>query len=307
MKENCVTLQEIRIRDPYILPVAEEGRYYLYGTTDSDPWYGKGEGFRVWWSEDLTNWQGGTYAFQPEQGFWATHHFWSPEVHVYRQKYYMLASFKREDRCRAVHVLVSEKPEGPFVPVSEAPITPLDWECLDGTLYFEGNIPYLVFCHEWTQIQNGTICAARLSSDLTKMVTKPMLLFRASEAPWSISDTGAVMKDGEGNYVTDGPYLYRADGKLLMLWSSNCKTGYGIGVAYSESGSITGPWRQCEKPLFEKDGGHGMLFSTFAGETKLVFHAPNRSPLERAVFLDVIPDPQCGMRLKDAAILASDG
>lgn len=291
-------LTSIRIRDPFVLPVLKERRYYLYGTTDTDPWFGEGEGFRVWWSEDLVNWQGGQYAFQPERGFWATHHFWAPEVHIYRERYYMLASFKAEGHCRAVHILSSENPGGPFTPVSEKPITPSDWECLDGTIYFEDDKPYLVFSHEWTQIHNGAICYAELSSDLREMISEPAVLFHAKEALWSIPYTGEVIQMSGENYVTDGPFLFSVDGKLQMLWSSYCETGYAIGVAYSESGSISGPWKQYEKPFFEKDGGHGMFFSSFSGELKVALHTPNQSPLERALFLDVMPDKEKGLLVK---------
>lgn len=37
--------------------------------------------------------------------------------------------------CRGTQILRADKPEGPFVPLSDGPVTPADWECLDGTLY----------------------------------------------------------------------------------------------------------------------------------------------------------------------------
>ena len=44
---------DIRIRDPYIVADKETKQYYLFGTTDSDPWNGEGEGFKVYRSENL--------------------------------------------------------------------------------------------------------------------------------------------------------------------------------------------------------------------------------------------------------------
>gem|GEM_PF-5943964 len=38
-------LSDIRIRDPFILPVVSEKTYYLYGTTDTNTWNGSGVGF----------------------------------------------------------------------------------------------------------------------------------------------------------------------------------------------------------------------------------------------------------------------
>ena len=43
--------------------------------------------------------------------------------------------------------------------------------------------PWMVFCHEWVQIGDGTMDAVRLAADLSKPVGEPIQLFRASDAP----------------------------------------------------------------------------------------------------------------------------
>lgn len=272
--------QQIRIRDPFILPIKEQGLYYMYGSTDLNTWSGPGTGFDVYSSSDLDDWEGPFEAFRPEPGFWADRNFWAPEVYAYKGQYYMFASFKSEDRCRGTQVLVSEHPLGPFRTLTDKPVTPEDWECLDGTLYVDpNNKPWMVFCHEWLQVQDGKMCAIPLTDDLRNRAGDPIVLFTASQAPWS-----AAGKDSS-NYVTDGPYLYRTEkGELHMLWSSGSKTGYAIGIARSETGKIEGPWLQDEQPLFSEDGGHGMLFRTFGGQLMLSIHAPNKLTEERAVF-----------------------
>ncbi|MBO1005119.1 glycoside hydrolase family 43 protein [Pseudogracilibacillus auburnensis] len=274
--------KDIRIRDPFILPVSADQTYYLYGTTDDNVWEGKGTGFDVYQSTDLENWDGPFQAFRPDEDFWADHHFWAPEVHVYEGKYYMFATFKAENQCRGTQILVSNRPLGPFTPLTEEPVTPSDWECLDGTLFIDENKdPWMVFCHEWLQVKDGKICAIKLSKDLKTAISDPIVLFKASEASWTVSSRG-------GNYVTDGPFLYRnVQGELLMLWSSGGPRGYAIGISRSESGEITGPWTHDDELLFEKDGGHGMLFYTFEGQLMLSLHAPNHSPNERPVFYKI--------------------
>jgi hypothetical protein len=72
-----------------------------------------------------------------------------------------------------------------------------------------------------------------------------------------------------------------------MLWSSCTDKGYALGIAHSDSGKITGPWRHDPEPIFCKDGGHGMLFKTFDGKLMLTVHAPNRTPDERPVFIEI--------------------
>ncbi|MDU2242102.1 MAG: glycoside hydrolase, partial [Paenibacillus sp.] len=107
---------------------------------------------------------------------------------------------------------------------------------------------------------------------------------RASEAPWAEGIRGGA------NYVTDGPFLYRADnGELLLLWSSFSDGGYTIGCARQAGGGgdIAGPWVQDAEPLYKRDGGHGMLFRTLTSELRLAIHTPNDSPHERPIFISV--------------------
>jgi len=285
-------LSDIHLRDPYVLPVREHGAYYLYGTTGRTAWDGRAEGFDVYKSRDLNEWEGPYPAFRPDASFWADHHFWAPEVHAYRGKYYMFATFKADSRCRAVQILRADHPLGPFVPHGNGPVTPSDWECLDGTLFVdEGGLPWMVFCHEWLQVKNGEMCAVRLAEELDAAIGEPVLLFRATEAPWVVPVAKApwdIPMEGDDRFVTDGPFLVRSeDGKLLMLWSSWGKDGYAIGIAESDSGQLFGPWTQQPEPLFGKDGGHGMLFADFANRLLLSIHVPNVHPQERPAFFPV--------------------
>ncbi len=275
--------QDIHIRDPFVVPVAAEHKYYLYGTTGSNCWSGTPTGFDVWAGGDLEHWEGPFPAFRPDPDFWADRNFWAPEVHAYRGRYYMFASFKSAEARRGTQVLVADSPLGPFKPHSDGPVTPGAWECLDGTLYVDPRgDPWLVFCHEWVQVHDGEMCALRLAPDLSRAASAPELLFHASDAPWVLG------LEGQQDYVTDGPFLHTAGtGELLMLWSSFSQTGYTLGVARSAAGGILGPWAQDREPLYRDDGGHGMLFTTFDGQLMLAVHKPNLSPQERPIFVPV--------------------
>lgn len=275
--------QDIHIRDPFVLPMAEEGNYYLFGTTDPDPWNKPGIGFDSYVSKDLVTWEGPHRVFTPPTGFWGTHDFWAPEVHRYQGKYYLFATFITPGRKRGTHILVADQPLGPYLPLGPDPATPKDWQCLDGTLYLdEQNEPWLVFCHEWVEVNDGEIWAQKFSQDLTCGVQDPILLFRASEASWPKMIKRRDGSDTLDARVTDGPYVYRApSGDLLMVWSSLGQSGYAMGWAKSASGTIQGPWIQHDLPLIAEDGGHGMLFETFDGQLQLTYHKPNRTPDER--------------------------
>lgn len=286
-----MTLSEINIRDPFILLHGD--RYYLYGTRVGKPRegavWGDQLGFDVYVSTDLCRWSGPRCVFAPERDFWGTRDFWAPEVHAYGGAFYMLASFKAEGRCRGTHVLRADSPEGPFLPVSPLPATPADRECLDGTLFTDTDgRPYMIFCHEWLQIRDGTVCAIPLSEDLSRSCGEPVLLWRGS-------DYAGSRNRGKPNatFVTDGPFLHRCrDGRLLAIWSTFGDEGYAELVCQSKSGGVLGPWQLLPEPLFTRDGGHGMIFSDRSGELHFIMHAPNTATLERPVILPLRETPE---------------
>ena len=272
--------EDIRIRDPFILTDTQNKCYYMYGTTALLPdSLGTTASFSVYKTYDLEHFEEPKVIFEGSDGFWATQDYWAPEVHKYNGKYYLFGSFKHPDRCRGTQILVCDTPDGRFVPVSDAPATPADWECLDGTLWVENETPYLIFCHEWLQIKNGAICALPLSSDLTSPVGEPITLFHAADNP-EVTSLSAKRPDC---YITDGPFLYLEQGKLKMIWSSTAKGRYLVLEAESEGG-VLGPWHHLP-PRFDFDGGHAMLFQRLDGQRMISLHAPNKANLERPVFL----------------------
>ena len=269
---------EIRIRDPFILTDRKQGCYYMYGTTDlHKETLRAGSSFSVYRSYDLETFEEPQVIFDGGAiGFWADRDYWAPEVHYWRGKYYLFGSFKAEGRCRATQILVCDTPDGTFVPLTDRPITPEDWECLDGTFWEEDGTPYLVFSHEWKQVPDGEIWAVALTEDLTAWAGEPKLLFRASDNPYVTELPGH-----EGCYVTDGPFLFRQDGALRMIWSSFYGDRYL--VLEAESDGIMGKWTHFGS-RFDFDGGHAMVFDRLDGERMISLHTPNTAGKERAVF-----------------------
>ncbi|MBP3637547.1 MAG: family 43 glycosylhydrolase [Clostridia bacterium] len=270
---------DINIRDPFVL--VHDGAYYLYGTRGETCW-GLADGFDVYVSRDLEDWEGPHVCFHNDGTFWADRNYWAPEVYHYGDAFYMFASFKHPDVKRGTAILKAESPQGPFHPHSDGCVTPRDWECLDGTLYVsKAGTPYMVFCHEWVQAGDGEVCAIPLTKDLSAPAGEAFLLFHASDAPWC-----KVMHHSSGvsGCVTDGPFLWRtSDGTLLCLWASFSEGGYTEGVAVSDNGEIDGHFTQVE-PLFMDDGGHGMVFRALDGQLYLTLHSPNAHLEERPFF-----------------------
>ena len=270
MKNN-----EINIRDPFVL--VEGDTYYMYGTRAANFGYNTG-GFDVYVSKSLDEWSEPHPCFDSEAYGLNRKVNWAPEVHAYRGAYYMFATFTRENGRRGTFALKAESPLGPFLPHSENALTPEDWECLDGTLYLsrEGK-PYLVFCHEHTQIIDGTICYVELSEDLSRAVGEVTTLFAASSPAW------ADVTPADVHRVTDGPFMYRSKtGELFMLWSTFIKEKYAECLVKFPTGEL------CEEfvhlaPLITDDGGHGMIFRGKDGPY-LTYHTPNTKNYERPFF-----------------------
>ena len=284
---HIVKLADQRLRDVFILADAPTQTYYLYNS------YRRGPAGRpavvAYKSRDLENWEGPYVVFETPADFWAQRGIWAPEVHAYQGKYYLFTTFNTDDKFpeqwrnwlprvkRGSQVLVADSPLGPFQLFQNRAHLPADMMTLDGTLWIEDDVPYMVFCHEWVQIKDGTVEFIRLKDDLSDVVGDPTKLFDGSDAPWS------VKSKLWGCHVTDGPYLYRSKtGRLFMIWSSGGAQGYTTGLAVSPSGRLAGPWEQRPEPLFGADGGHGMIFRRFDGQLMLVLHQPNDFPHERA-------------------------
>ena len=272
--KNHVPLDSIVLRAPCILPDRATMTYYMTGT-----------GSKLWKSKDLRYWDGPYTVAETDPASWMGPEpmIWAAELHPYKDKYYYFATFTNpevkigifrgnEIERRACHVLVSDKAEGPYRPMEDKTYLPAEKPTLDGTLWVDTDgKPYMVYCYEWLQTWDGTIEKIELKPDLSGSMGEGQLLFRASDSPWSRE---VIDGDTVASKVTDGPYLFRTQtGRLGMIWTSWIYDVYTQGVAYSESGTLDGPWVQEEQPITPPNFGHGMLFRTFDGQLLMSVHS----------------------------------
>lgn len=283
---QSVHLSEIYMRDVCILPDSDTQTYYMVGPGRNS--------VRMYTSKDLKTWQGPETIFSTPDDMWGDIRIvgiWAPEMHKYNGKYYLFLTFDTRQMfeeqwrgwyprvVRGTQILVSEKPTGPFKSFANHAALPADMMTLDGTLWIEDGVPYMVYCHEWVQICNGTIEYIQLKDDLSDIIGEPKKMFHATAAPW------VKTNDKLGCTVTDGPYLYKGKtGKLYMIWTSGGEKGYTEGIAVSDSGKLAGPWRHDPQPIYNMHGGHGMLFTTFDGKLMNVLHSPNDRRAQPRIF-----------------------
>ncbi len=79
---------------------------------------------------------------------------------------------------------------------------------------------------------------------------------------------------------------------MSMIWSSFEENGYTIGQLIAEEG-ILSKWNHKQQPLYEQNGGHGMIFRTLENKLKLALHYPNENTFERLIFLDLVEKNGC--------------
>jgi hypothetical protein len=249
-------------------------------------YYMTGTGGMLWKSKDLKLWEGPYKVAETDPQSWMGPRpmIWAAELHEYKGRYYYFATFTNRDitidsvkgnsiKRRASHILVSDWPDGPYVPMRDATYLPANKSTLDGTFWVDKDgKPYLIYCHEWLQNWDGTIEKIELKPDLSGSIGEGTLLFRASSSPWSRE------KDESGNVrpnkVTDGPYVFRTQtGRLGILWTSWVYDVYAQGVAYSSSGTLDGTWVHEKEPITPPNFGHGMLFRTLQGKLLMAIHS----------------------------------
>ena len=283
--QDNIPLDSIQLSDPFVFAHTKSQTYYMTGT-----------GGMVWKSKDLATWSGPYRVIEVNPDSWMGPHpmVWAAEIHEYNGKYYYFATFTNRDvkidtvannviERRACHVLVSDSPDGPYRPFGDDTYLPANMPTLDATLWVDKDgKPYMVYCHEWLQNRNGTVEKIELKPDFSGTVGERTILFRASDSPWSRENTddGSVRP----NMVTDGPFLFKTTkGKLGMLWTSWVRDIYTQGVAYSQSGTLDGPWVQEPEPITPPNFGHGMIFRTFDGRLLMSVHSHKKEAQDRTI------------------------
>lgn len=254
-------LDEIHVRDPYI--ITDSGFYYLTGTLSHET-ISDGYGVPIYKSKDLLTWEGPALIVEQAKGFENYSCFWAPEIHKVDDKFWLLVTLEPKGGKRGTYLFISDKADGDYI--FKGRVTPEDMFSLDGTLYEENGEKYIVYCYEWVEAHDGHVRAVKLLDDYTLDLSSDRLLFKAS--------SNVFYPRLGPNLITDGPYLYKDNNKLKMLWSTVGSNRSYLLLSATSKGGLTDEWVQ-DTLIYDKDGGHGMVFETLEGERKILIHSPN--------------------------------
>jgi hypothetical protein len=285
-----------------ILADADSRAYYLYA--------GSGADVQVFKSKDLAHWDPPATVFRVPSG-WASpaQGARDPRVYAYRGKYYLVVTLGnagniiakppdswRTNTMQGVQVFVAESPAGPFAPVTGAadkPHTPETFVASGGSLFVEGDIAWLVYAHDWTQMVDASIEAVHLKADLSAPAEDAIYLFKGSDAPWFPLQRAAA-KDPR-YYPASSPCMWRArDGALLLAWSAPKNGKPAVALARSVTGKVRGPWKQTGATLLD-NSAQPTIFQAFDGRLLLM------TADEKASKFTVLEEAGGALRVKAAA------
>lgn len=189
---------EYGIGDPFVYRF--NGTYYLYCSTKNFE-----TGVRGWKSDDLLNWKPITgegletgYVSNDENTVTA----YAPEV-IYNNGYFYMCE---SEGGSGHYILRSEKPEGPFVSVTDN-----FGESIDGSFFIDDDEQMY-----FLRASNAGIRLVQVNDDLT--MGKSKTLDNTQIGGW-----------------TEGPYLLKRDGIYYLTYTGNnvISPGYRIGYSYS--------------------------------------------------------------------------
>lgn len=245
----------IQLADPTIF--CDNGTYYLYGT-------GRPDGFPVYTSTDLHNWQLYKRNALLKGESYGTAGFWAPQVFKHSGKYYMAYTANEH-----IAIAESDSPLGPFTqkvhqPISEQgrQIDPFVFKDKDGTLYL-----YHV------RLENGNrIFVARLNATLNGIDEATATECIHAEGGWE--NTAAAKWP-----VSEGPTVIRRGALYYLFYSANDFRNIDYAVGYAVASSPAGPWTKFSgNPILSRANtgrngtGHGDIFKAKNGELYYVFH-----------------------------------
>ena len=253
----------IFLADPTIFK--DNGTYYLFGTSQGSL-TNKGNGFLVYTSTDLQEWEGPIgntdgFALKDANAFGDTG-FWAPQLFKRNNTYFMAYTANEK-----IAMATSDSPLGPFTnngnPISETnQIDPFVFTDDDGTNYL-----YHV------RLTNGNrIFVAEMNDDLQTIKDETLTEIITATEPWENTANASWP-------VAEGPTVLKFDGLYYLFYSTNDFRNPDYAVGYATATNPMGPWTKAtNNPIIhgnmvgENGAGHGDVFYDNQGNMQYVLH-----------------------------------
>ena len=261
---DTVSIDTMCVRNPYILFDHDTDMYYMVA-----------DGGYMWRSRDLTLWNGPYDILRYDTASWVggSPAVTSPEIHKYRNRYYYMATFEPASGSpvgKSSVALVADNITGPYMTIDrEAVLLDAREVAVDPTFCTDYlNVGYMIYCHDGRQNGDAAVQIIRFTENLGRRMGEAYTMFNASQVPWS---GGTV--DGKRKFspIIESPCLFHCGEDVMGMLFTTYKEGEKrVGVAYSETGTLNGPWVVEGEPLVDEDVGGAMLFKDYDGTLVMV-------------------------------------
>lgn len=258
-KCDSVSIDTMDIKNPFITYDGKGDSYYMTGD----------DGY-VWKSKDLHLWTGPYNVLSHDVTSWlgVSPVITSPEIHKFANKYYYMATFETSE-YHSCATLVADDIEGPYRTIDNKSFL-LDMSEKAGHPTFcndEFGAGYMIYDHLGESCGDGTVQIVLYNDNLGCRLGEAYIMFTASQIPWS-----RKMDNGENGLLSilESPFLFYPSGNGLgILFTAYAGGEKAVGVAYSETGTLNGPWIIDDEPLL-KGFESVSMFSDYDGTLVMV-------------------------------------
>lgn len=212
--------------DPFVFKDSD-GTYYMYTTNAG------GNGYIAYTSRDLVNWSSIDYVLKKGdvsvEGVDTYTNFWAPEVFLYNGTYYMIITVNER-----LVVATGPSPAGPFKTAENTSYL-FDYQSIDGHFFQDDDgtvyLFYVKVAKDYGVIpftSGNVIWGCEFDMETLRPIESTNVrLFGAKFNSW----------EKENGYVTEGPEVFKRDGKYYMLYTCNGfkYAGYAVGAATATS------------------------------------------------------------------------
>lgn len=240
-KCDTVAIDTMDIANPFIA--------YDYET---DIYYMTGDNGHMWKSKDLHMWAGPYDVLDYDTASWlgAAPVITSPEIHKFAGKYYYMATFETAEH-HSCATLVADDITGPYTTIDNESFL-LDMSEMAAHPTFckdEYGYGYMIYNHLGEQNGDGTAQVVMYDNDFARRLGEAFVMFRASQVPWAYE-----VVDGERKPSShlESPFLvYSGKEGFGLLFTAYAGEEKAVGVAYSETSTLNGPWVVEDEPLLK--------------------------------------------------------
>lgn len=235
--------------------------YWIYPTWSD--LYEKQTFFDCFSSKDLVHWTKHPNILDTTEVKWAKIAMWAPAVIRKDNKYYFFfaANDVHEGEVGGIGVAVGDKPEGPYRDLLGKPLINEivnGAQPIDQFVFRDDDGTYYMYYGGWRHCN-----IVKLNDDFTGLV------------PF---DDGEIYKEVTPKNYTEGPFMFKKNGKYYFMWSEGGWTGPDYFVAYAIADSPFGPFNRIGKVLQQDTaiangaGHHSVMHVPGSEDYYIVYH-----------------------------------